>query len=79
MANFPKAIYIFNSIPVKIPTQLSIEFEREILKFFWNNKKNKTKQNKTNKQTKKKQLRILKAVLNNKRTSGGIHILVHWL
>jgi hypothetical protein len=43
-----KAIYRFNAILIKTPTQFSIELEREVLKFTWNNKKqNKTKQKKT--------------------------------
>jgi len=51
----PKAIYRFSAIPMKIPTQFFIELERAICKFICNNKK----------------LRILKTILNNKRTSGG--------
>ena len=39
MAIMPKAIYRFNSIPVKIPIQFFIELERAILKFIWNNRK----------------------------------------
>jgi hypothetical protein len=43
----------------KIPTQFFIELEREIYTFIWNNPKP----------------RIVKTILNNKRTSGGISIL----
>jgi hypothetical protein len=72
MAILPKAIYRFNAIPIKIPTQFFSELERAICKFIWNYKQ-------TNKQTNKKQktkkpCRILKTILNNKRTSGGITI-----
>ena len=49
-------MYRFNAIPIKFPTQFFMEFERAVYKFIRNNKKP----------------RIMKTILNNKRTSGGI-------
>ena len=55
MAILPKATYRFNSITIKISTQLFTDLERAILNFIW---KNKTP-------------RIFKTIRNNKRTTGG--------
>jgi hypothetical protein len=54
MAILPKAIYRFNTISIKIPTQFFTEVERAFCKFILNNQKP----------------RILKTILNNKRNSG---------
>jgi hypothetical protein len=58
MAILPKAIYLFCAIPIKISTQLFIYLERAISKFIWNNKTP----------------RMVKTIVNNKITSGGIII-----
>jgi hypothetical protein len=39
MANLLKAIYRFNAISIKIPTQFFSLLERAICKFIWKNKK----------------------------------------
>jgi hypothetical protein len=57
MAIIPKALYRFNTIPIKISTQLFTSLERAILNFIW----------------KQKSPRITKTIFNNGGTSGNHH------
>jgi hypothetical protein len=58
MAILPMAIYRFNAIPIKIPTQFFKDMGRAILKGIW----------------KGKTTRIVKIILNNERMAWGITI-----
>jgi hypothetical protein len=59
MAILPKAIYMYNTIPIKIPIIFITKTEKPTLKFIWKHKRQ----------------QISKAILSKRSNAGGIIIL----